>query len=173
VATCTISSTKSAILNIGHNALRQMYNIDGKSVQSVYEMRDLGVIIDSELSMAAHINYIVGKSSRRAHLITKCFLSRDRNTLVRAFLTYVRPILEYASPVWSPYTRTDICKLESVQRRFTKRLPGLRDLDYQTRLAILYIESLPLRRLRSDIIFTYKVLFGLTDVSIGTFFSNA
>jgi hypothetical protein len=51
-----------------------MYNIDGKSVQSVYEMRDLGVIIDSELS--------------------KCFLSRDRNTLVRAFLTYVRPIPE-------------------------------------------------------------------------------
>ena len=65
----TISSIKSAILNIGHNELKQMYNIDGKSVQSVYEMRDLGVIIDSELSMAPHINDIVGKSSRRAHLI--------------------------------------------------------------------------------------------------------
>jgi hypothetical protein len=53
----TISSTKlkSVILNIGHNASRQIYNIDGKSVQSVYEMRDLGVIIDSELSMDPHI----------------------------------------------------------------------------------------------------------------------
>jgi hypothetical protein len=81
------------MLNIGHNASRQMYNIDGKSVQSVYEMRDLGVIIDIELSMAPHVNYVVGKSSRRAHLISKCFLSRDRNTLVRAFLTYVRPLL--------------------------------------------------------------------------------
>jgi ribonuclease P/MRP protein subunit RPP40 len=104
----TISSTKSVILNIGHNESRQMCNIDGKSGQSVYEMRDLGVVIDSELSMAPHINYTAGKSARRAHLISKCFLSRDRNTLVHAFLTYVRPILEYASLVWSPYTRADI-----------------------------------------------------------------
>jgi hypothetical protein len=88
----TISSTKSAILNIGQNELRQTYNINEKSVKSVYEIRDLGVMIDSELSMAPHINYIVGKSTRRAHLIFKCFFSRDRNTMLRAFLTYVRPI---------------------------------------------------------------------------------
>ena len=34
-----------------------------------------------------------------------------------AYLTYVQSILEYASTVWSPYVRTDIPKLEMVQRK--------------------------------------------------------
>jgi ribonuclease P/MRP protein subunit RPP40 len=85
----------------------------------------------------------------------------SREVVVRAFLTYVRPILEYASPVWSPYTRADIYKLESVQRRFTKRLPGFRNLDYQKRFAVLDVESLQLRRLRSYIIYSLRIKFCL------------
>ena len=34
-----------------------------------------------------------------------------------AYLTYVYPILEYTSTVWSPYTKSDIAKLEKVQRK--------------------------------------------------------
>ena len=45
--------------------------------------------------------------------------------LERAFLVYVRPIVEHNSVIWSPYTARDIDAVESVQRRFTKRLPTL------------------------------------------------
>jgi len=31
----------------------------------------------------------------------KCFLSKDRSILVKAYVTYVRPLLEYAVHVWS------------------------------------------------------------------------
>jgi hypothetical protein len=41
-------------------------------------------------------------------------LSRDRATLVRAFTTYVHPVLEYDSSVWSPYCVTDVRKIEAV-----------------------------------------------------------
>ena len=41
---------------------------------------------------------------------------------MRAFVTYVRPILEYNSIIWSPSLVRDIEQLEKVQRRFTKRL---------------------------------------------------
>ena len=34
-----------------------------------------------------------------------------------AYLTNVRPILKYSSTVWSPYTKSDIAKLEMVQRK--------------------------------------------------------
>ena len=34
-----------------------------------------------------------------------------------AYLTYVRPFLEYASTVWSPYVKSDIALLESAQRK--------------------------------------------------------
>jgi len=44
--------------------------------------------------------------------------------LVKAYVTYVKPILEYSSVVWSPYKIGDISCIEKVQRSFTKRLPG-------------------------------------------------
>jgi len=50
--------------------------------------------------------------------------------LAKAFVVYVRPVLEYSSPVWSPSMVTYINKLESVQRSFTKKLSGLRNLGY-------------------------------------------
>jgi len=52
-------------------------------------------------------------------------VSRDNGLLVRAFVTYVRPILEYNSIIWSPSLVRDIEQLEKVQRRFTKRLRGI------------------------------------------------
>jgi len=36
-------------------------------------------------------------------------------------LSHVRPLLEYASCVWSPHSVSQIKKIESVQCRFTKR----------------------------------------------------
>ena len=84
-----------------------------------------------------------------------------------AFATYVRPILEYASCVWSPCSLTYIKKVESVQRRFTKRLKGMTELQYSERLAILGAETLEL--LKADLMYIYKIMFGLLDVKHGTF----
>jgi len=47
-----------------------------------------------------------------------CFSTRDPAVLMRAFNTYVRPILEYATIVWSPVLKQDIRKLDSVQKGF-------------------------------------------------------
>jgi len=38
----------------------------------------------------------------RAGQILRNFLSSDTETLVRAFTTYVRPLLEFCTPIWSP-----------------------------------------------------------------------
>ena len=59
-----------------------------------------------------------------------------------AFNAYVRPILEYASPIWSPHTQKDIDLLENVQRRFTKSISKLHYLPYTTRLSSLNIYQL-------------------------------
>jgi len=73
--------------------------------------------------------------------------------------------------VWSPTYSTAIKLIETVQRKFTKRLPGYSHLDYTSRLDRLKMESLELRRLHSDLIFTYKILFGLTNITASDFFS--
>ena len=80
---------------------------------------DLGVNIDNKLNFNAHVSIITGRAHARVYLIHKCFISRNTQSFVRGFVTYVRPILEYASRTWSPSTIANIKKVESVQKRFT------------------------------------------------------
>ena len=85
-------------------------------------------------------------------------------TLLAGFKAYVRSIVEYNSVVWSPHLIKDIEAVEKVQRRFTKRLSGLSNLTYCQRLTKLNIDSLELRRIRADLIFMYKIVFGILDL---------
>ena len=125
----------------------------------VDKVRDLGVTVDSKLSFVSHVDQIAARAFIRASLIHKCFVSRDIATLTRAFIVYVRPLLEYASCVWSPHQVGRINQIEAVQRKFTKRLPGLAMLSYGERLSYLGLESLEMRRLKQDLIYCYKVVF--------------
>ena len=129
----------------------------------VDEVRDLGVSIDSRLTFHTHIKQTVVRACVRANLVHKCFISCDVSTLIRAFKVYVRPLLEYASCTWSPHHILKIKQLESVQRKFTKRLPGYASLSYKDRLIRLDLECLEIRRLRQDLLYTYKIVFGLVN----------
>ena len=60
--------------------------------------------------------------------------------------------------MWSPYLVKHIRTIEKVQRSFTKRLPGMRTLTYHQRLSLLNLDSLELRRLKADLILTYKIV---------------
>lgn len=133
-------------------------------------IKDLGVIIDNNLQFKEHINHIVHKASCRSSLILKCFQSRNIDLLRRAFIVYVRPLLEYNSPVWSPHNVGEIKALESVQRRFTKKLPGFSELDYESRLKTLSLETLEFRRLKFDLLTTYKIIFGIIKTDLSIFF---
>ena len=83
----------------------------GDSVQSwCYAAAILG-------TMGLHITV---KGHQRANAILRCFETRDRDLLVRAFVTYVRTLMEYNSVVWSPDLKRDIDAIEKVQRRLQK-----------------------------------------------------
>ena len=51
--------------------------------------------------------------------------------------------------------------IEKVQRRFTKRIKGFNCIKYEQRIAKLGLLTLELRRLHLDLIFCYKIVFGL------------
>ena len=82
----------------------------------------------------------------------------------------MRPMLEFSSTVWNPVTKQNIRKVESVQKRFTKRLVGLSKISYNRRLEMLNIESLEERRLRSDLIMCYKILRDFVNLDRSMFF---
>jgi len=168
-----ISVAKCFILPIGGKHLclfNRQYTLDNFVLPTVFNIRDLGIIVDSNLSFSNHVNSIVSRANIKANLIIRCFVSGDRDLLVKAFTVYVRPVLEFDSPVWSPRFKRDIEKLESVQRHFSKRIKGLDTMDYKSRLEQLNLESLELRRLKADLILTYKLVFGIIDMDSTKFF---
>ena len=103
---------------------------------------------------------------QRNALILRCFESRDKDLLMRAFCTYVRPLLEYATPTWSPHFSYLIFRIENVQRSFTKRLAGLRELSYTDRLKILSADTLEKRRLILVITYCYKLVYVFVTCAI-------
>eukprot|EP00745_Piridium_sociabile_P028257 TRINITY_DN45450_c0_g1_i15.p1 TRINITY_DN45450_c0_g1~~TRINITY_DN45450_c0_g1_i15.p1 ORF type:complete len:218 (-),score=38.33 TRINITY_DN45450_c0_g1_i15:57-710(-) len=62
----------------------------------------LGLNINQEINWDDHINDICDKL---------------RQTRLWAYKAFVRPLLEYASSVWDPYTQRNIDRIEAVQRR--------------------------------------------------------
>ena len=82
----------------------------------------------------------------------------DANIFCQLFKGLVRPHLEYAQAVWSPKSKTLIKKIEEVQKRATKLIPGFYNLSYQDRLKKLKLPTLAYRRARGDMIEIYKML---------------
>src|SRR5215813_3902932 len=80
----------------------------------------------------------------------------------------VRPHLEYAVQLWSPYYVKDITTIERIQRRATKLMEGLQGKDYKDRLKELKMYSLEKRRKRGDLIETFKIIKG-KDIISGMF----
>jgi len=108
------------------------------SLPNVTVVTDLGVLVDHHLRFTQHYRSIVNKANHRSSHILKSFQSINPQLLFRAFTVFVRPLLDYCSPEMAPVHKTDINLIERVQRRFTKRLLGLKDISYHDRLVILY-----------------------------------
>ena len=106
----------------------------------------------------------------RVGILFKGFSSRNVVLLTKAYVTYIRPILEYASNVWSPYLLKHIDAIERVQKHFTKRILSLSHLSYPERLAITGLEPLELRRLKSDLTVYYKCLHNLIALPSDVYF---
>jgi hypothetical protein len=167
-----ISHSKCFILELGQTHAPTNYVIDNSEISFSDSIKDLGVIVDPKLKFTNHISELVRRANQRASLIHRCFLSRNTANLIKAFKVYVRPILEYASSVWSPSHIGLINGIENVQRRFTKRLPGLSDLSYTERLTTLQLHSLEHRRLNADLATCFSIVNGLNSLIYNEFFSS-
>ncbi|KAG7308770.1 hypothetical protein JYU34_006003 [Plutella xylostella] len=145
------------------NKMQNKYVINDVQVSQVEEIRDLGVVLDSELKFVPHINNIVNKSFKMLGFIyrnTKDF--RTDTALKLLFFSLVRSIIEYNSIVWSPFYKNHIERIESVQRKFTKRIAYLNQQhykkDYTDRLKLFNMISLDQRRTFLGQTFLFKLL---------------
>ena len=156
----SIQPDKCAVLYLGYGNEKQSYFLRDKIIPEVSNFKDLGVNMSSNLQFHVHISKIVQSASRAASLIMRTFKCKKPVFMVKMFNTFIRSKLEYASSIWNPHSKILINQIENVQRKFTKRLPGLWNKSYVERLKILNLCTLEERRLRLDLIFLYKILKG-------------
>ena len=98
-------------------------------------------------------------------LIPRTFRYLDTKSFLVIYKTLVRTHLDYASSVWAPYKMKQayIEKIESVQKRVTKKFLGMKNLSYPERLKKLGLPTLAYRRIRGDMIEVYKIIKGCYD----------
>ena len=144
-------------------------SIEGIEIENVTKFCDLGIVLNPKLHFSLHIAQIVAAAKKRIFLLFRSFVTKDPQALIKGFKTYILPLLNYCSPVWSPSTIGDIVLLETVQRNFTKRIQGCQARTYSDRLKALKLPTLELRRLRADLILCYKILNNLIPCTAENF----
>ena len=103
-------------------------------------------------------------------LIRIAFACLNKTMFLNLYKALVRPLLEYCVQVWSPHLKKHIRLIEGVQRRATKLVPELKNLPYAERLVKLELTTLEARRVRGDMIETYKIITGKESINPDKFF---
>jgi len=78
----------------------------------VKSIKALGITISYDLSWRDHIHDVVNKASRVLGVIERVLGSKSNTEFSLLYKSLVRPILEYAAPVWCPFLVKDIVLLE-------------------------------------------------------------
>lgn len=167
-----IATQKCSVLHLGTTNPKNNVSVNGIEIPSCDLARDLGVNVDCGLKFREHCLDVCKKAFTRSNLIFKAFKTRNADFLVSMFKVYVRPLVEYCSCVWSPRYLEDIKLVEKVQRRYTKRIPGMSHLSYRERLSRLSLETLEARRIKFDLLQAYKIYYQIDRLNFDDFFSH-
>ena len=131
---------------------------EDNSLEPVYQLRDLGVLVSSDLSWSPHIRFIADKARQKASWVLGVFHTRSTEIMLTLYKSMVRSLLEYCCPLWHPTKISDIQELESIQKTFIARIAGMRDMHYWDCLIHLSLMSLQRRRERFIILHMWKIL---------------
>ena len=161
------NAKKCKILHLGkNNPNHEYFMTNGTEVNKLDSTtceKDLGVNVDPLLSFDNHINMACSKGRQLSGMILNTLTCRCSEILVPLFKAIIRPHLEYANAVWSPYKVKHIKLIEQVQRNFTRMIDGMRHLEYSQRLRMLKLPSLEFRRFRGDLIEVFKLTHEIYD----------
>ena len=140
------------------------YFLDGILLEDVKSEKDLGLLVSENLSWDDNIRTCIKDANRCIGWISRNLLTRDYNIISKVYKTIIRPKLEYCVQLWNPAAChgnwSIILELESIQRRFTRLANNVGLLPYSKRLELMKLTTLGERRIRGDLIETYKIVTG-------------
>ena len=100
------------------NIIDASYSIHGLRLENVNKAKYLGVTLTKKLSWKTHISVICTKENHARFFLQRNLVKSSKDTRLRCYKTFVRPIVEYASTVWDPVDNVELkLKLKIVQKK--------------------------------------------------------
>jgi hypothetical protein len=97
--------------------IKHQYLLHGQVLESVSNAKYLGLDLSTDLNFNTHISRVTSNANRTLGFIKRNITTTNQKVRELAYKTLVRPQVEYVSTVWSPHTKSNIKKVEMVQRR--------------------------------------------------------
>ena len=151
---CITNKTKPCIGN---------YTIHDKSLERVNQAKYLGVMLHKNLKWKPHVDMICKKANNTRNFLQRNLRGCSRSTKVKAYQTYVKPIINYASTVWNPVgygnqrLRNQIKMIQPKSARFV-----FADWQWQASptdmIKKLNWSSLESDRIRSNLLMIHKII---------------
>lgn len=165
--------SKCQVLHITKNkkVINNKYFLHGQALTSVPSSKYLGLDLSTDLNYNTHISRITSNANKTLGFIKRNINTKNEKVKQLAYKSLVRPQLEYASTVWSPYTQSNIQKIEMVQRRAIRWVKQ----DYSPLSSVTAMQkdlgwrSLEHRRLDFRLIMFFKIYHNLVAISLPTY----
>jgi len=134
--------------------------IDNSTIQQKKSAKYLGVTITNKLSWSEHIINITNKANFIRALLQRNLHQCQPSIKASCYITYICPILEYASTVWSPHIACDINRIEMAQCHSARFVHNdfKRTSSVTMMLNNLQWPTLETRRHHAKLLMLYKIL---------------
>ena len=142
------------------------YSLHNQTLKNVQSAKYLGITISDNMDWGQHISEISSKATKTLGFLRRNSAFAPRSTKEVAYKTLVRPKLEYAAPIWSPYSKLQINQVEKVQR--TAARWTCRRWRNTSSVGEMFDElewsSLEARRDRSSLLLFHKIHSGAVSI---------
>jgi len=115
---CLIHSNATKCLSTELNPpIHRDYTLYNQSLETVQRHPYLGILLSHDLRWNQHVDKIMKEANTSLGFVKRNLYSCSKKTKHAAYITLVRPQLEYATAVWDPYRQNQVDQIECVQNR--------------------------------------------------------
>ncbi len=165
----TFNASKSAVMVISRRQQRNsaipeanlQLTLGNADIPNVDATKHLGIQISSKLSWSPHVHCLLKRVAHKVYIM-KCLAYRcgGNDFVKKLYLSLVRPVLEYAGPVWDSCPKSDVVTLERVQLAIARAIirQGRATMSNRNVLATIGWPTLAWRRRRFKLLLFWKLI---------------
>ena len=144
------------------------YSLKGHTLTCDESTKYLGVEISQDMSWKLHIDKTVKKGNSTLGFLRRNLRINSEYIKSAAYISLIRPNLEYCSTIWNPHHKDHIYKLEMVQLRATRYATNRyhNTSSVSEMLDHLNWETLESRRTKAQLTMMFRIVNSLVDVPL-------